>query len=309
MNMLDSPMFLTFEGVTKFYGPVIGVNDISCRIGPGITGLLGANGAGKSTMLKLASGQLRPSLGQTRIGDHPAWSTAAKEHLGYSPDINSFYEEMTGREFVYTMAKLHGYSARRARERTDIALEQVGMSDRAGRRIAGCSHGMRQRIKLGQALVAEPRVLLLDEPLTGIDPGGRREINGLLRRLADQGLTILVSSHILVEVEHLADTILIISRGRILASGTIQEVRGLIADQPFTVEIVADDARRLAGLLIGSTEVRSIDLRDASLVVRTRNPRQFFTALGQVVVEHGLELRRVETLDAGADAVFEYLQA
>jgi ABC-2 type transport system ATP-binding protein len=260
-------------------------------------------------MLKLASGQLRPSLGHARIGDHSAWSTAAKEHLGYSPDINSFYEEMTGREFVYTMAKLHGYSSRQAKERTDIALEQVGMSDRAGRRIAGCSHGMRQRIKLGQALVAEPRVLLLDEPLTGIDPGGRREINTLLKRLAEQGLTILVSSHILVEVEHLADTILIISRGRILASGTIQEVRGLIADQPFTVEIVSDDSRRLAGLLIDATEIRSVDLRDHSLVVRTRNPRQFFSALGLLVVEHGLELRRVETLDAGADAVFEYLRA
>jgi ABC-2 type transport system ATP-binding protein len=302
-------MNLTFDGVTKFYGPVIGVNDISCRITPGITGLLGANGAGKSTMLKLASGQLRPSLGQVRIGDHAAWSTAAKEHLGYSPDINSFYEEMTGREFVYTLARLHGYAAREARQRTEAALAEVGMTDRAHRRIAGCSHGMRQRIKLAQALVAEPQVLLLDEPLTGIDPGGRREINLLLRRLADRGLTILVSSHILVEVEQLADAILIIARGRIMASGTIAEVRGLIADQPFTVAIVAGEARRLAGLLIDSAEVRSVELRDDSLVVRTRNPRQFFTALGQVVLENGLELRRVETLDAGADAVFEYLQA
>ena len=125
MNARTTPFVIEARALTKLYGVVIGVNDISCRIGPGITGLLGANGAGKSTMLKLASGQLRPSLGHVRIGDCAAWSTAAKEHLGYSPDINSFYEEMTGREFVYTMARLHGYSARQARQRTDIALDEV----------------------------------------------------------------------------------------------------------------------------------------------------------------------------------------
>ncbi len=140
------------------------MNNISCRIGPGITGLLGANGAGKSTIIKLASGQLRPTQGRVQIGTHDAWSTAAKHHLGYSPDVSSFYEEMTGHEFVYTMARLHGYSRAEARQRTDDVLEEVGMADRAGRRLAGCSHGMRQRIKLAQALVHDPWLLLLDEP-------------------------------------------------------------------------------------------------------------------------------------------------
>ena len=149
-------MFLTFDHVTKFYGPVIGVNNISCRIGPGITGLFGANGAGKSTLMKLASGQLRPSQGDVRIGDHRAWSTAAKRHFGYSPDVNSFYEEMTCREFVYVMARLYGLSRAVARQRTAEVIEEVGMSDRAGRRLAGCSHGMRQRIKLAQALINDP---------------------------------------------------------------------------------------------------------------------------------------------------------
>ncbi len=146
-------MLLAFDRVTKFYGAVIGVNNISCNIGPGITGLLGANGAGKSTLMKLASGQLRPTQGTVRIGGHDAWGTAAKHHLGYSPDLNSFYEEMTGREFVYTMARLHGFSRVEARRRTEFVLEEVGMADRARRRLAGCSHGMRQRIKLAQSLV------------------------------------------------------------------------------------------------------------------------------------------------------------
>ena len=302
-------MQLTFDGVTKFYGPVIGVNDVRCQIGPGITGLLGANGAGKSTMIKLASGQLRPSLGEVRIGPHRCWSTAAKRELGYSPDINSFYEEMTGREFVYTMARLHGFSWREARRRTEVALAEVDMIERAGRRIAGCSHGMRQRIKLAQALVSDPAVLLLDEPLNGIDPGGRREINNLLKQLAARGKTILVSSHILTEVEHLADTVLMISAGRIVASGRLSEVRAQIEEQPFTVEIAADDSRRLAALLIETPEVRSLEVRDDVLVVRTRNPAQFFARLNGLVVDRGLAVRRIETTDAGADAVFDYLQS
>lgn len=301
-------MILTFDGVTKFYGPVIGVNNISCRIGPGITGLFGANGAGKSTLLKLASGQLRPSQGQVLLGDDPAWSARAKARLGYSPDINTFYEEMTGREFVLTMTRLYGYPLAEARRRTEEALAEVGMTERANRRIAGCSHGMRQRIKLAQALVNDPEILLLDEPLTGIDPGGRREISQLLQRQAEQGRAILVSTHILVEVEHLADSMLMIARGRIVASGTIREVRDLIEDQPFTVELVSADARRLAALLVALPQVRSVEVRDETLHVQVRNPGQFFAAVGELVLQHGLDVRQMQTLDAGADAVFSYLQ-
>lgn len=301
-------MKLEFEHATKLYGPVIGINDVSCRIGPGITGLLGPNGAGKSTLMKLASGQLRPTLGTVRLGEHSAWSSRAKERLGFSPDLNSFYEEMTGREFVLAMARLHGYARSEARRRTEHALAEVGMSDRAERRIGGCSHGMRQRIKLAQALVHDPEVLLLDEPMSGIDPGGRREFTHLLKRLAEQQKTILISSHILTEIEPLADSILMIARGRIIASGTIREVRELMEDQPFTVEVVAGQPRRLAAELLGLPMVRSVEVREETLSVRTRNPGQFFAALGQMVLEHGFEVRQFQTLDAGADAVYSYLQ-
>ena len=301
-------MFLSFNHVTKFYGPVIGLNDVTCRIGPGITGLLGANGAGKSTLLKLASGQLRPSLGDVLVGDRPAWSTTAKRRFGYSPDLDRFYEEMSAREFVYCMARLYGYPRREAADRTQAVLEEVGMADRAHRKLAGCSHGMRQRIKLAQALVHDPEVLLLDEPLNGVDPGGRRDINDLLKRLAQRGKTILVSSHILVEVEHLADEVIVIARGRIVASGTLSEIRALLADRPFTVAIEAGQPRQLAALLVGLPEVAAVDIWDQTLTIKTRNPSQFFTLFGDLVLEHELDVSRLEIVDAGAEAVFDYLQ-
>lgn len=300
-------MNLTFDNVTKFYGPVIGVNALTCRIGPGITGLLGANGAGKTTLIKLASGQLRPSQGTVRIGSHTAWSTAAKEHLGYSPDLDSFYEEMTGRQFVYVLARLHGYSRREARERTDAALETVGMASRAGRRIAGCSHGMRQRIKLAQALVHDPPLLLLDEPLSGIDPGGRREINQLLLKLAEQGKTILVSTHILVEVEQLASSILMLVRGRLVASGPLPEIRRLIESRPLLVEVAAQPARQVASLLAALPHVESLEIRHETLQVRTRNAPRFFADLQELVLQQPIQVHRLQTLDAGAEAVFDYL--
>jgi ABC-2 type transport system ATP-binding protein len=299
---------LTFDRVTKLYGPVIGVNQVSCRIEPGITGLLGANGAGKSTLIKLASGQLRPTQGGVYVGEHSAWSTAAKRDFGYSPDLDRFYEDMSGRDFVYTMARLYGYRRREAHDRTALALEEVGMTERAGRRLAGCSHGMRQRIKLAQALVHDPEVLLLDEPLNGIDPGGRREINELLVRQAERGKTVLVSTHILVDVEQLADTIVMISRGRIIASGTLAEVRSLLEDQPLVVEIVSDRARELASLLAVAGEVQSIEIRDDTLTVKTGQPANFFARVGRLVVEQGFGVERLQTLDTTADAVFGYLE-
>ncbi|MDA7977295.1 MAG: ABC transporter ATP-binding protein [Pirellulales bacterium] len=302
-------MNLTFQNVTKFYGPVIGVNDISCQIGPGVTALFGANGAGKSTMIKLASGQLRPSQGNVNIGEKSSWSTAAKRDFGYSPDINSFYEEMTGREFVTTMSRLYGYASSEAKRRTELALLRVGMADRAARRIAGYSHGMRQRIKLAQALTHDPQILLLDEPLTGVDPGGRADFHQLLAQLADDGKTILFSTHMLAEVEDICDSVLMISRGRLLASGSLSQIRSLLADQPLTVEIAAVDARHVASLLLQMPEVRSVEIDQETVTVRTTNASTFFPAINELVVEQQLDISRMQTVDEGADAVFSYLEA
>jgi ABC-2 type transport system ATP-binding protein len=305
---MSSAVDLTFERVTKFYGPVIGVNGVDLRVGPGITGLLGSNGAGKSTLMKLASGRLRPTQGRVRIGPYNARSTRAKRLLGYCPDVNAFYEEMSGREFVRLMTRLYGYSVREAARRTDTALERTGMSERADRRLGGYSHGMRQRIKLAQAIAHEPRVLLLDEPLTGIDPGGRREINDLLRRLAADGLTILVSSHLLGEIEQLCDRLAVVARGRMIAEGTLAELRRLLDDEPLTIRLESPAARQIAAAIVESPDVSHVEIHGEALTLRTRNPAGFFAMLGESVVARRFEIARLETLDAGAEAVFGYLE-
>jgi ABC-2 type transport system ATP-binding protein len=299
---------LVFDRVTKFYGPVIGVNDVTLRLGPGITGLLGTNGAGKSTLIKLASGRLRPTQGSVRLGGYEARSIAAKRLLGYCPDVDKFYEEMTGREFVFTMTRLYGYSLSETRRRTEAALARVGMSDRADRRVAGYSHGMRQRIKLAQAVAHEPRVLLLDEPLNGIDPGGRREINDLVRSFAADGLTVLLSSHLLGELETLADRLAVVARGRLVATGTLSELRRLLDDEPLTIRIESPQARRLAALCMERPTVAQVEIHGDAVTVRTTNPPAFFAELNELIVAQGIDVERLETLDAGAEAVFGYLQ-
>jgi len=299
---------LSFDRVTKFYGPVIGVNDVTLRFGPGITALLGANGAGKSTLLKLAAGRLRPSLGTVRVGPFEARSTAAKQLLGYCPDVNKFYEEMTGREFVTCMTRLFGYSHAESRDRAERALVRVGMADRAGRRIGGYSHGMRQRIKLAQALAHDPALLLLDEPLNGIDPGGRREVNELVRSFAAEGRTVVVSSHLLGEIEQLADRMAVVARGRVIAQGTLAELRRLLDDEPLTIRIESTHARRLAALCMARPEVTQVDVRGDALTLRTTSPTEFFAALNQLLADEAIDVERLETLDAGAEAVFGYLQ-
>lgn len=304
----DPAVELSFDHVTKLYGPVIGVNDVSLRLGPGITGLLGTNGAGKSTLIKLASGRLRPTQGVVRLGKYDARSLAAKRLLGYCPDVEKFYEEMTGREFVFTMTRLYGYSKTETRRRTEAALQRTGMSDRADRRLGGYSHGMRQRIKLAQAVAHEPRVLLLDEPMNGIDPGGRREMNDLIRGFAAEGLTVVISSHLLGELETLADRLAVVARGRLIAHGTKSELRQLLDDEPLTIRIETPQARALAAQCVGRDSVAQVEIRGEALTLRTTNPTEFFAELTSLVAAGGIAVERIETLDGGAEAVFGYLQ-
>src|SRR5262245_8327891 len=166
---LTTQPLLVFEQVSKWYGPVIGINQVSLELRGGITGLVGGNGAGKSTLMRLATGQLRPDLGKVEVYGHSAWSAQAKRHVGYCPDVDSFYEEMSGRQFVETMVRLCGYSRVEARRRTEAVLDLVGMTGRCDRCIRGYSKGMRQRVKMAAALVHDPHLLILDEPLSGID--------------------------------------------------------------------------------------------------------------------------------------------
>jgi ABC-2 type transport system ATP-binding protein len=299
-----------FRSVTKWYGAVIGVNDIDLTVGPGITGLLGPNGAGKTTLIKLLTGQLRPSLGQILVRGELAWSAAAKRFIGYCPDVDAFYEEMSGRTFVRTMARLHGMDRRTAAERTEVALAEVGMSDRADRTLRGCSKGMRQRIKLAQALVHDPQILIVDEPLNGVDPVGRRELMELFRRFRERGKAVLVSSHILDEMELLAEQVVFMGRGRVLAVGTLPEIRNMLAERPQRIRIRSSQARELATQLIPWSQVRSVDLpTENELSLEVHRPDEFFRRFAALAVECNWNLSSLETTDTSAEAVFEYVMA
>ncbi len=302
------------HGASKWYGAVIGDNEVSLEIEPGLTGLLGPNGAGKTTLMKLITGQLRPSIGEVRVHGQPVWRRAlARKRLGYSPDGDRFHEELTGFQFVYSMARLCGLERRDARQRTERTLARVGMADRSWKRLRECSKGMRQRIKLAQALVHAPDVLVLDEPLSGVDPPGRLELMDLFRELKEESRTVLISSHILEEVEAVTDRVILMAHGRVIASGTVARIRDLMDDYPLTVRIVTDRARELAAELIAHERVVSVRVDEGNgvepgrVVLRVRGAEHFFRELPSLVTSRGLDVRSVEPLDASAAAIFDYL--
>jgi ABC-2 type transport system ATP-binding protein len=315
---------LLCERVSKWYGPVIGVNQVTLELRQGVTGLVGANGAGKSTLMRLVTGHLRPDLGRVSVLGLDAWSAAAKRHIGYCPDVDSFYEEMSGRQFVEAMARLCGYARGEARRRAGATLERVGMAGRAERGLRGYSKGMRQRIKLAQALLHDPELLVLDEPLSGIDPVGRTESIALFRDLAAQGKCLLVSSHELDELQKLTDHVAVMARGRIAAVGSVAQIRDRLDAHPLTIRIdvathtegaAGDRPRELAGALLRLPDVVGVELAEdgpaeegvGRLLVRARNPRRFFQDLTRLVLEEWHEVRRLQTLDESAEAVLGYL--
>jgi ABC-2 type transport system ATP-binding protein len=303
-----TPPILALESVSKWYGPVLGLSDVTLQVGPGITGLVGPNGAGKSTLMKLATGQLRPELGTVRVRGQRAWTAAAKRHLGFCPENDVFYEEMTGREFVRAMTRLCGYSRREAIARADAAVETVGMADRADRRLKGFSKGMRQRVKLAQALVHDPDLLILDEPMNGVDPVGRAELYELFKTLGERGKALLISSHQLDELEKLTDRMVIIARGMLVASGTIAEIRETLSDLPLAMRIDCDQPRVLAAELLNFADVLGVELSGPqSVVVRAHHPRRFLSEFGTFLAEHRLAIQRLESLDASTSAVLDYV--
>lgn len=301
---------IVFQNASRWYGQVIGLNDVTCTIEPGITALLGVNGAGKTTMMRLITGQLMPTTGILRVfGKEPFGDPEVFRHIGYCPDIDNFYEHQTGRQFVYNMARLSGIEHREAVARTQSMLERVGMADRCDKRIAGYSKGMRQRIKLAQAMLHDPSIILLDEPLNGLDPVGRREFMDVLHQLADEGKTILVSSHILFEVEQMTRNILLLHRGRLLASGHLRVIRELIDKHPHRIRIQTDQPRELAEKLVALPFVLSVsfDSRGSGLEVRTREPDRFYSSLPGFALDCGLPIHGIDSPDNNLESVFRYL--
>lgn len=299
---------IELRNTSRWYGEVIGLNDVSCDIGPGITALLGMNGAGKSTLMKLVTGQIRPTTGTLNVfGMSPFGNPDVFRMLGYCPEIDNFYEHMSGREFVRHMARLVGLSSSDALRRTEETLERVGMKDRAARKIAGYSKGMRQRIKLAQAMLHDPQIILLDEPLNGLDPVGRREFMDVLQELSDGGKTIVISSHILFEVEQMTSAILVLHRGRLLASGDVKVVRDLIDKYPHRIRLETSDPRALGAAVAALPYVVSMRFDRDSVEVQTREPDRFYAELPHLVLERGVPMTAFSSPDNNLEAVFGYL--
>lgn len=302
---------IALEHASRWYGQVIGLNDVSCVIPAGLSALLGPNGAGKSTMLKLVTGQLRPTRGRVEVlGERPFANPRVFRRLGYCPEHEQSYDEMTGREMVTMLAAMGGIPSGKLRARVSEVIERVGMTPHADRKIGGYSKGMRQRIKLAQGLVHEPDVLILDEPLNGLDPVGRRQITSILRELGEAGKCVVVSSHILHEVEQLTRNILMIHRGRLLAQGDIYQIRSLIDSHPHRISINTDDGRALAKRLLDLPYVLSVRFRtpDAAAVeIETRAPDQFYAQFPDLVLAGGFTIHSFESPDNNLESVFRYL--
>ena len=297
------------DHLSKWYGQVIGLNDVTVTVPPGITGLLGPNGAGKSTFMKLVTGQLKPSKGSLTVFGQPIWrNPSLYQRIGFCPEQDAFYDRMTGAEWVAALVGLNGIDGRRAAELAGRALDLVELASVANRKIASYSKGMRQRVKLAQALAHDPELLILDEPLSGMDPLARRKTIRLIKEWGRAGRSILVSSHILHEIESMTSTILLINQGRILAEGDVHHIRNLIDEHPHTVSVVADEPRVLARALLSGDDVLSLKFEAEALIVQTARPDAFYARLTEIAAsgEHG-EVRAVSSPDDNLQAVFQYL--
>jgi ABC-2 type transport system ATP-binding protein len=297
------------EHLSKWYGQVIGLNDLSLAVPPGITGLLGPNGAGKSTFMKLVTGQLKPSKGTITVLGQPIWNNPLLyARLGFCPEQDAFYDRMTGLEWVTALVSLNGVGASAARDMSVRALETVGLSDAADKKIGAYSKGMRQRVKLAQALAHDPELLILDEPLSGMDPLVRRRTIRLIKDWGRSGKSVLVSSHILHEIESMTSNILLINQGRILAEGNVHQIRDLIDEHPHTVFVRAENTRQLAREFLTDDQVLSLRFEDGGVVVQTGRPDAFYARLTDLAASGELgTIDEVTSPDDNLQAVFQYL--
>jgi ABC-2 type transport system ATP-binding protein len=297
------------EHVSKWYGQVIGLNDVSVAVPPGITGLLGPNGAGKSTFMKLITGQLAPNKGSVQVLGEPIWRNPHLYfQIGFCPEQDAFYERMTGLEWVTALVRLNGLDEKAAAAAATRALTTVDLMEAAHKKIGAYSKGMRQRVKLAQAIVHDPQLLILDEPLSGMDPLARRKTIRMIRDWARAGKSVIVSSHILHEIESMTGNILLINNGRILAEGDVHAIRDLIDEHPHTVYVRADNPRGLARDFIDRTDVRSMRFEDGAVVVETGKPDAFYARVTELAAsgEYGT-IEEVTSPDDNLQAVFQYL--
>jgi ABC-2 type transport system ATP-binding protein len=300
---------VVFENVSKFYGDVLGVNRVNLSIPPGITSLVGPNGSGKTTLMNLMSGLIRPSRGRiTVLGIHTDQPDELFRYLGYCTQFDSFPKGFTGYQFVYSYLRLYGCAHGEADELTWKAIERVGMVDAARRKIAGYSKGMRQRIKLAQSTCHGPSVLVLDEPLNGLDPLVRAETIALFRTLAEDGMHIIISSHILHEVDAISDQVILLSNGYVVAEGKIQGVRSEMQDHPMQILIRCNRPQDLAAKVFEQDSVVEAQIHKdgLGLLVKTRDANRFYLMLNHIA-QNGVSIESVAPADDDVNSVYEYL--
>lgn len=312
MTSISSDDLIVFDDVSKFYGEILGVNRVSLEIAPGITSLVGPNGSGKTTLMNLMTGLIRPSRGSVSIlGVLPNQPEKLFRLVGYCAQFDSFPRGATAREFIEFYLRVHGFARSRAAELTREALRRVSLEEVADRRVSAFSKGMRQRIRLAQAIAHNPRVLVLDEPLNGLDPMARAEIIRLFRELADAGMHLIISSHILHEVDMMSDRVVLIHNGYIVAEGEVRGVRDEIEEHPIQILIRCDRPQKLAADLFGNehTVEARIHADRQGLFIRTRRPDEFYLLLNRIVAERGFAIESVAPVDDDLNAVYEYLIA
>jgi ABC-2 type transport system ATP-binding protein len=300
---------VTTEHLSKWYGQVIGLNDVTLAVPSGITGLLGPNGAGKSTFMKLITGQLKPSQGGVTVLGEPIWGNPALYfRIGFCPEQDAFYDRMTGLDWVTALVRLNGIDDLEAGRLARRALELVDLTAAADKKIGAYSKGMRQRVKMAQALVHDPDLIVLDEPLSGMDPLVRRRTIRMIKDWGRQGKSIIVSSHILHEIEAMTANILLINQGRILAEGDIHHIRDLIDEHPHVVHIRAERTRSLAREFLAHDDVLSLKFEEDALVVETARPDLFYARLTDLAASGELgAIDEVTSPDDNLQAVFQYL--
>lgn len=308
--MVNSNQLIIFDDVSKFYGEILGVNRVNIQISPGITSLVGPNGAGKSTLMNLMTGLLRPTRGNvTVLGIRTDQPEQLFRKVGYCTQFDSFPRGVTGREFITSFLLVHGFEAKRAAQLCDIALAHVNLLEAGDRKVAAYSKGMRQRIRLAQAIAHEPQVLILDEPLNGLDPMVRAETIALFRKLASEGLHLIISSHILHEVDMMSDRVILLNNGYIVAEGNIHGVRDEMEEHPMQILIRCDNPSKLAAFVFAQDHVVEARLHEdrRGLFVRTRDADRFYLLLNRVVADGQINVESIAPVDDDLSAVYQYL--
>jgi ABC-2 type transport system ATP-binding protein len=308
--MPEPSTLITFSNVSRFYGEVLGINKVNLAVPPGITSLVGPNGSGKTTLMNLMSGLLRPTQGEIRVlGVAPNHPEKLGRILGYCTQFDSYPKGLTGWQFLYSFLLLHGLSDIESRQRTTAAIERVSMTEAAGRPVAAYSKGMRQRIKLAQAIAHDPQVLVLDEPLNGLDPMARAETIALFREWGQKGRHVIVSSHILHEVDQISDQVILLSHGYVVAEGQIQGVRSEVKEQPMQILVRCDRPAELASRLFQQNHVVEAKIHGdgRNLLLRTKDADSFYLLLNRVILDSGLDVESIAPADDDVNSVYQYL--